>query len=319
MSLKEKRNYYKPFEYPWAFEYYKAQRKMDWHIEEVPIQDDLKDYNNKLNEDEKRLIRQIFRFFTQADCDVSGGYCDHSIPTFKPPEVRMMMSAFAAMEANHIEAYSVMLDTLGLPESEYAMFSKIESMAEKHDYLNNFTMNTDHNIAKTLAVYHGFAEGVQLFSSFAILLNFPRFNKMKNMGQIVTWSIRDESLHVEGMTKLFKEFVEENPHVWNDNLKSEVYSAAERIVQLEDAFIDTCFSSTQIEGITAHEIKQYIRYIAGRRLKAMGFKNIFDVITNPCPWIDAQLSGVEHVNFFENRPTEYAKSSSAGNWEDIFE
>lgn len=315
--LTEKRDYYKPFEYPWAYKFYKDQKKMEWHPEEVPLIDDLKDYNS-LHPDEQKLIRQIFRFFTQADCDVSGGYCDHSIPQFKPPEIRMMLTAFASMEGTHIDAYSLLLETLGLPETEYQMFSNIASMAEKHDYLNNFSMTNPHNTAKTLAVYHGFAEGVQLFSSFAILLNFPRFNKMKNMGQIVTWSIRDESLHVEGMTKLFRAFVEEHPEVWSDNLKSEVYSAAERIIELEDAFIDTCFSNVSIEGLTPEDVKGYIRYIAGKRLKALGFKNIFGVEENNLPWIDSMTGGVEHTNFFENRPTEYSKASTIGNWEDIF-
>ena len=317
MSLLEPRNYYKPFDYPWAYEYFKLQKQMEWLPEEVPLADDLKDYHNVLNDNERRLIRQLFRFFTQGDCDVAGGYCDNSIPTFKPPEIRMMMSAFASIEAVHIDAYSKLNETLGLPDSEYKMFSSIESMAAKHDYLNNFSMDTPHNIAKTLAVYHGFAEGVQLFSSFAILLNFPRHNKMKNMGQIITWSIRDESLHVEGMSRLFLEYIRENPHLWNDNLKYEVYCAAERIIQLEDAFIDTCFAEVELENLTPEEVKRHIRYIAGIRLNGMGFKDIFGVPETPLTWFDSMAGAIEHVNFFENRSTQYAKASTEGNWEDI--
>ena len=230
----------------------------------------------------------------------------------------MMLSAFASMEAVHQEAYALLLDTLGYDEAEYKMFSEIQAMADKHDYLTNFNMENPFEMAKTLAVYSGFTEGVQLFSSFAILLNFPRHNLMKGMGQIVTWSIRDESLHVESMSNLFKTFIRENPLEWNDKLKYEIYCAGERVVELEDAFIDTCFENAEIPELTGEEVKAYIRYIADRRLLGLGLKNIFHSDENPLPWLDYMLSGVEHTNFFENRATEYAKSSTSGNWKDIF-
>lgn len=315
--LTEERYYYKPFQYPWAYEFYVAQQKMHWLPEEVTMADDIKDYNQKLTEDERKLITQIFRFFTQADVDVAGGYCKHYLPNFKAPEIRMMMSIFAAMEANHIDAYSKLIETLGLPDDGYQMFMKYKAMTDKHEYLENFSMDNPEEMAKSLAVYSGFTEGVQLFSSFAVLLNFPRHNKLKNMGQIVSWSIRDENLHVEGMTKLFRTFIEENPELWTDKLKSNLYSIAERIVELEDAFIDTVFENVELEGLTADEVKGYIRFIAGRRLNQLGLKNIFYVTVNPIPWVDAMINAVEHTNFFENRPTEYSKAATTGNWDDV--
>ena len=317
-NLLEQRNYYKPFNYPWAFEAYKMQQQMHWMPEEVNLADDLKDFREKLSEGNKKLLTQIFRFFTQADVDVAAGYANHYLPTFKQPEVRMMLSAFASTEAIHQEAYALLLDTLGYDEREYRMFAQIQAMADKHDYLTNFNMENPFEMAKTLAVYSGFTEGVQLFSSFAILLNFPRHNLMKGMGQIVTWSIRDESLHVESMSNLFKTFIRENPLEWNDKLKYEIYCAGERVVELEDAFIDTCFENAEIPELTAEEVKAYIRYIADRRLLGLGLKGIFHSDENPLPWLDYMLNGVEHTNFFENRATEYAKSSTSGNWKDIF-
>ena len=316
--LTETREYYKPFQYPWAYEFYKAQQKMHWAPEEVPLADDIKDYNQKLTPENRKLITQIFRFFTQGDIDVAGGYCQHYLPTFKAPEVRMMMSSFAGMEAVHIDAYSLLIETLGLSDEEYKMFNNYKAMRDKHEYLDKFSMDTPADIAKSLAVYSGFTEGVQLFSSFAILLNFPRHNLMKNMGQIVSWSVRDEALHVEGMTRLFRTYIEENPDLWTDALKSSLYSIAERIVELEDAFIDTCFEGASVPGLVPNDVKMYIRYITGRRLGQLGLKNIFKIEENPLPWIDAMINAVEHTNFFENRPTEYAKASTTGNWEDIF-
>lgn len=316
--LTEERNFYKPFSYPWAYDNYKLQQKMHWSPEEVPLSEDIKDYRNVLNEVERTVITQIFRFFTQADCDVAGGYCQHYLPTFKAPEVRMMLSAFASMESVHIDAYSQLIETLGLPESEYKMFSNYKAMKDKHEYLERFTMDTPADIAKSLAVYSAFTEGVQLFSSFVILLNFPRNNMMKNMGQIISWSVRDENLHVEGLTKLFRTYIEENPDLWTDSLKSSIYSIAERIIQLEDAFIDTVFEAGDLKNLTAEDVKVYIRFIAGRRLAQIGLKNIFKVEENNLPWVDAMINGVEHTNFFENRPTEYAKAATAGNWDDVF-
>ena len=317
-NLLEERDYYKPFNYPWAFEMYKKQQQMHWMPEEVPLQDDIKDYKEKLTPENRALVDNIFRFFTQADVDVCCGYAKHYLPTFKQPEVRMMLVSFAAMEAVHQEAYSLLLETLGKSEDEYQMFTEIQAMSDKHDYLTDFNMRDKHEMAKTMAVYSGFTEGVQLFSSFAILLNFPRHNLMKGMGQIVTWSIRDETLHVEGMSKLFRTFISERPHLWTDKLKYEVYCAAERVVELEDNFIDVCFEDADIEGLTADEVKEYIRYIADRRLLGLGMKAIFHSTENPLPWLDQQINAVEHANFFENRATEYAKASTQGNWQDIF-
>ena len=318
MGLLEERAYYKPFNYPWAFEAYKTQQQMHWLPEEVTLADDLKDFREKLTPDNRRLLTNIFRFFTQADVDVANGYATHYLPTFKQPEVRMMLSAFANMEAVHQEAYCLLLETLEYDESEYQKFTEIQSMYEKHEYLSNFGTESLLDLAKTIAVYSAFTEGVQLFSSFAILLNYSRHNYMKGMGQIVTWSIRDETLHVESMSRLFKELIRENPELWNDELKYEIYCAAERTVELEDAFIDTCFESAKILNLSSEEVKEYIRYIADRRLLGIGMKAIFKSSKNPLPWLDYILNGVEHTNFFENRATEYARASTTGNWKDIF-
>ena len=316
--LLTERHYYKPFNYPWAFEAYKTQQHMHWLPDEVNLADDLKDFRERLTPDNRQLLTNIFRFFTQADVDVAEGYATHYLPTFKQPEVRMMLSAFANMEAVHQEAYSLLLETLGYDDSEYQKFTQIQSMYEKHEYLSDFGAGSLVDLAKTMAVYSAFTEGVQLFSSFAILLNYSRHNFMKGMGQIVTWSIRDETLHVESMSRLFKELIRENPELWTDELKYEIYCAAERTVELEDAFIDTCFESAEILNLSSEEVKEYIRYIADRRLLGLGMKAIFKSSKNPLPWLDYILNGVEHTNFFENRATEYARASTTGNWKDIF-
>lgn len=320
MTVLDSRKTYKPFHYPWAYEAYKAQQSMHWLPEEVPLREDVRDWNYNLNEDEKNLLTQIFRFFTQADVAVAEGYLHKYIPLFgHHPELAMMMSSFAAMEANHIDSYSLLLETVGMPQSEYSIFMEYEEMANKYDYLQDTTLdpNKKEDIARGLAIYSAFTEGLQLFSSFIILLNFSRFNKMKGMGQIVTWSIRDESLHVQSMIKLYHEFTREFPEIWTDKFKATIYQACRDIVELEDAFIDLAFDESEIEGVTAEEVKQYIRYIADRRLLQLGLKPNYEVKDNPIPWVDSLLNGVEHTNFFENRATEYSKGLVKG-WDEVW-
>ena len=317
MSLLSTRSFYKTFEFPWMFDYYVQQNQMHWFPEDVPLHNDVKDWQ-ELHEVEKNLLIQIFRLFTQSDVDVGSGYIDKYMRIFKMPEARMMMSSFANMEGIHQHAYSLLLDTVGMPETEYKAFADYEAMADKHDYINNIkvTANNKESIAKALAVYSGFTEGLQLFSSFVILLNFPRFGKMKGMGQIITYSIRDESLHVEAMTKLFREFIQENIELWTDDFKKEIYQACRDMVALEDRFLDLVFDQGDIEGLTKKEMRQYIRYIADRRLLQLGLKTNYDVNENPLPWLDSVM-GVEHQNFFEGRATAYMKAGLRGNVEGI--
>jgi len=317
MSLLSTRSFYKPFEFPWMFDYYVQQNQMHWFPEDVPLHNDVKDWQD-LHEVEKNLLIQIFRLFTQSDVDVGSGYIDKYMRIFKMPEARMMMSSFANMEGIHQHAYSLLLDTVGMPETEYKAFADYEAMADKHEYINNIkvTASNKESIAKALAVYSGFTEGLQLFSSFVILLNFPRFGKMKGMGQIITYSIRDESLHVEAMTKLFREFIQENIELWTDDFKKEIYQACRDMVALEDRFLDLVFDQGDIEGLTKKEMRQYIRYIADRRLLQLGLKTNYDVNENPLPWLDSVM-GVEHQNFFEGRATAYMKAGLRGNVEGI--
>ncbi|MBL0319056.1 MAG: ribonucleotide-diphosphate reductase subunit beta [Alphaproteobacteria bacterium] len=318
MSLLDAKPIYKPFSYPWAYEAWETQQKIHWLPEEVALADDVKDWNHKLTPGEQNLLSQIFRFFTQSDIEVNNCYMKHYSRIFKPTEIQMMLAAFSNMETIHIAAYSYLLDTIGMPEAEYQAFLRYKEMKDKYDYMQSFNMNSKRDIAITLAVFGGFTEGLQLFASFAILLNFPRFNKMKGMGQIVTWSVRDESLHTNSIIRLFKTFVLENPEIWDDALRQDLYNACETIVHHEDSFIDLAFEMGDVHGLSADEVKQYIRYIGDRRLLQLGLNPLFGVKENPLPWLDEILNGVEHTNFFENRVTEYSKAATRGSWDEVF-
>ena len=323
LTVCDAKGYYKPFKYPWAFEAYKIQNQMHWLPDEVPLHDDVKDWKLKLSEAERNLLTQLFRFFTTGDVDVGQAYIDKYMPIFRNEEIRMMLSAITAMESTHAHAYSLLLDTVGMPEVEYQAFKQYAEMAAKHDYVAHFNVGSEADVAKSLAVVSAFTEGLQLFSTFAILMNFARGDlsrgaRMKGMTQIVTWSIRDESLHVESLMKLFHAYIEERPHLWTPALKNEIGAICATMVDLEDSFIDLAFQQGGIDGLTPDEVKSYIRFIADRRMQGLGLDAPYQVQKNPLPWLDHILNGVEHANFFENRATEYAKGAWTGSWADVW-
>ncbi len=304
---------YKPFRYPWAYDFWQKQQQVHWMPEEVPLGEDIKDWSVNLTEIEKNLLTQIFRFFTQSDIEVGANYMENYMPLFKPVEVRMMLASFSNMETIHIAAYALLLETIGMPDSEFSAFMEYEEMSAKHDYLGKFGVETEKDILTSMAVFGGFTEGLQLFASFAMLMNFPRLNKMKGMGQIVTWSIRDESLHCEGMIKLFHSFAAETGALTKD-VADDIIDCCQTVVKLEDKFIDLAFEMGPVEGMTSEDIKQYIRYIADWRLGQLGLPKIYGIEEHPLPWLTEITNGVEHANFFEARATEYAKGATVGSW-----
>lgn len=319
-KITDTRDSFKPFNYPWAYDSWLKHEQSHWLHTEVPMLEDVNDWKKKLNQNEKDFLTHIFRFFTQGDIDVAGGYVKNYLPYFPQPEIRMMLLGFAAREALHIAAYSHLIETLGLPDTTYNQFLEYEAMRDKHEYVLNLSgqNTTKENTATHIAVFSAFTEGMQLFSSFIMLLNFPRTGKMRGMGQIVTWSIVDETQHCEAMIKLFRTYIEENKEIWNDELKGKIYTIAEKMVELEDKFIDLSFDTGAIEGLSSNDVKEYIRYIADRRLISMGLKGIFKRKKNPLPWVEEMINAPIHTNFFENKATDYAKAAHTGNWGDVW-
>ena len=320
LKLTDLRSYYKPFNYPWAYEAWLKHEQSHWLHTEVPMLEDVKDWKKRLSNEEKQFLTHIFRFFTQGDIDVAGGYVGNYLPHFPQPEVRMMLLGFSAREALHVAAYSHLIETLGMPETTYNEFLAYQEMRDKHDYIltRSNEKSTPESVAENIALFSAFTEGMQLFSSFIMLLNFPRHGKMKGMGQIITWSIVDETIHAESMIKLFRTYIEENKEIWNDELKSSIYTIAEKMVQLEDKFIDLAFSMGPMDDLSDSDVKHYIRYIADRRLISLGLKGVFKVKKNPLPWVEEMINAPTHTNFFENRATDYAKGTLSGTWEDVW-
>lgn len=308
---------YKPFRYPWSYELWKKQQQVHWMVEEVSLGDDIKEWQTVLTASERNLLTQIFRLFTKSDIEVADNYMERLARIFKPTEIKMMLAANANMETVHIDAYSMLLETIGMPEAEYEAFADIAEMKAKTDHWDTFSVDTPEDTLHTLAMFGAFAEGLQLFAMFAMLMNFPRFNKMKGMGQIVSWSVRDESLHCEGIIKLYHAYARETGAL-TPEVKARITSTCRKVVEMEDAFIDRAMEMGEVEGMTALDIKNYVRFIADWRLRQLGLPAIYGVTEHPLPWLQPLLSGVEHANFFETRPTEYSKASATGDWNAVF-
>jgi ribonucleoside-diphosphate reductase beta chain len=312
--------------YGWAYEFWKRQQQTHWMGEEVPLGADLKDWaSSRVSEAERSLLTQIFRFFTQSDVEVGDNYLKRYIPIFQPLSVQMMMAAFTNMETVHIDAYALLLKTLGMPKTEFEAFRDYSEMRAKADYMHTFGVDTVSDVARTLAMFGAFTEGMALFASFAMLLNFPRHNKMNGMGQIVSWSVRDESLHCEGVIKLFHEWHRETGAV-TKAVQDDIIDVAKTMVNLERNFVDLAFGLGTIEGMRAEEIHAYVRYVADWRLTQLRLPTVFGYFErtessyeqrkpHPLPWLVEILNGVEHANFFEQRATEYSKGASRGSWD----
>lgn len=310
MSILKPRVEYKPFEYPKAYEYWELQQQSHWLHHEVQMNSDVNDWKVNLNNSEKNVIGNVLKGFTQSEVFIEDYWSNKVASWFKKPEIQMMANTFAAFETIHIASYSYLNDTLGL--DDYSAFLQEETTKAKIDRLMVKKGKTKKDIALSLAVFSAFNEGVNLFSSFAILMSFSKRNLLKGMGQIIAFSIKDESLHSNAGCWLFNEFIKENPEIMNNDFKKEIYNAARFTVQLEDNFIDKCFELGNIEGITVSQIKNYIRFRTNQKLQEIGlqpnWKNIDSKLLQEMEWFNVLASGEELQDFFSGRVSSYSKS-----------
>ena len=321
-----KNPFYKPFRYPWAIENWEKQQSFFWLPEEISLDRDRKDFFH-LTEHEKHVIVQILRFFTQTDIEVASLYVDYYIPFFKATEIRMMLVSFANMETIHIHAYQMLITTLGLPEVEFSLFMSYEEMKAKYDYMQNFTTSTNEEIAANLAIVSGLLEGAVLFGSFVILLHFsknrPAGYVMNGVGNVVAFSMRDETLHCLSIIQLYHVYVEEqmkeNKNNFDIQKVHDKFIENLHIIMINEInFINLCFKDGDLPGLKAEEVINYIKFIFNRRCQQLGVPIQFPEITfNPLPWVEEAI-GISVTNFFNGTPSDYTKSSGIQNWDDVY-
>jgi ribonucleoside-diphosphate reductase beta chain len=311
MGLMTARPTYAPFEYPKAYEYWELQQQSHWLHTEISMASDINDWKLVLSDAEKNIIGHILKGFTQSEIFIQEYWGQMVGKWFKKPEVQMMAATFSAFESIHAVSYAYLNQSLGLEDFE--AFLHEPTAKAMIDRLISTKGKSKEEIARSLAIFSAFNEGVNLFSSFAILLNPSRFNKMKGLGQIIAFSIKDESLHSDAGCWLFRTFVSEYPDVFNDELKKSIYEAAKLTVELEDAFIAKAFSIGTMEGITEHDLKNFIRHRANTKLNDLGLKKIWKNVDKQAlermAWFDIMSAGVSHADFFAQRVTDYSRGS----------
>lgn len=303
---------YKPFQFPSMVKRAEDHESLHWVEAEIDLGNDIIQWSDgTLSQAEKAHVTQILRLFTQTDVQVGQNYCDFFIPKFKNNEIRQMLMSFAAREGIHQRAYALLNDTLGFPDSEYETFLQYKEMVSKIQFAQLGDTETPSGLALTVA-RSVMLEGISLFGSFIMLLNYQRFGKLLGTSKIAEWSLRDETQHAEGMTDLFQELCKANPEIVDDEFKRSIYSDVRNVVYLEDKFIDLVYSGGEVEGLSACEVKEYVRYVADERLKGLGMKPQYNV-DNPLPWLASVLSEGQ-TNFFEQRVSEYSAGGMSGDW-----
>lgn len=319
MSLLDTRLVYSPFEYPEAYEYWSRQQQAHWLHTEISMASDINDWKLKLTDSERHVIGAVLKGFTQAEILIEDYWSAKVSRWFKKPEIQMMANAFASFESIHAVSYAYLNQSLGL--EDYKAFLHDPSAKAKIDRLMEIRGKSKEDIARSLAVFSAFNEGVSLFSSFAILMSFSQRNLLKGVGQIIEFSIRDESLHSESGCWLFRTFVKEYPEVWNSGLENDIYDAARLTIKLEDAFVDKAFELGEVEGVSSFDLKNYLRMRTNTKLGDLGllplWKNIDTESLRRMNWFDFFSRGLQHSDFFASRVTSYSKGTV--NWDNIFE
>lgn len=316
MGLLDRSTVYKPFQYAWAVDFAVAHEQSHWHEGEVELQGDIDQWSRGIvNVAEKRHITENQKLFTQSDVSVGTNYLEYYIPYFKNNEIRAGLATIANREFVHQRAYALLNDTLGFDDSDYSLFLENKDMKAKVEFMGNVNTHSQTSAAYAIA-QSVINEGVGLYSAFAMLLNFQRVGKMLGMCKVVEWSIKDEAMHASFMIKLFREFCEEHPRIVNDDFKKNIYNMFRVEVALEDKIIDNAYpDGKEINGVGPKDIKQYIRFLADRRLIQLGLNSNWHVRENPIPWINHIIGGDSHQNFFEGRVADYTAKPMTGNWE----
>ena len=316
-KLTEPRHFYKPFEYQQAFDFYKNQHRVHWLVDEIPLASDLNDWKQNLTESEKNLIGNILKSFAQTEVHVNDYWSSKISQWFPKPEIVAMAGSFGAFEAIHAEAYARLNDELGL--DDFQAFMEDEASRNKIERLLETPSETIQEKALALAIFSAFTEGVNLFSSFAILMSFQLRNLLKGTGNIVEWSVRDESLHSQAGCWLFRTLMQESPELDTVEMRNNVTEACNLSVKLEFDFIDKAFEMGEIEGLNKDQLKNFIKARANDKMKELGYNPVYNdidpALLKQMEWFGHLTSGKTHQDFFANRVTDYSKST--GDWSDL--
>ena len=321
---------FKPFEFPVYYtEGWLKQAQAFWLHTEISMQGDVKDWNENLTKEEKHLVGNILLGFAQTECAVSDYWTGMVTKWFPKHEIRQMAMMFGSQETIHATAYSYLNETLGL--DDFSAFLHEPAVAEKFELLTQTSadwtpedLNTNpkarQEVGKSLAIFSAFAEGVSLYSSFAVLYSFQMRNLLKGIGQQMKWSVRDESLHSKMGCQLFRHMCEEYPEL-KEEAKQSIEEASKLIMDLEFAFIDKMFALGDLENLKKEDLKQFIIQRINEKLVELGYESIYEYNKKKAEnleWFYHLTGGHTHTDFFAIRPTDYSKANEGEDWGDLF-
>jgi ribonucleoside-diphosphate reductase beta chain len=322
MGLFDERIAYKPFDYP---EYYTEgwlkQAQAFWLHTEIPMSGDVKDWNESLTVKEKHLVGNILLGFAQTECAVSDYWTQKVVSWFPKHEIQQMAMMFGSQETVHAVAYSYLNETLKL--EDYEAFLHEPATADRFDNLVAYDGKDRVGIGKSLAVFSAFAEGVSLYSAFAVLYSFQLRNLLKGIGQQMKWSVRDESLHSRMGCQLFRHMCEEDKSLLED-CRDDIVDAAKIMVELEEKYIDKMFEMGDIDGIKSYDLKQFIRKRTNEKLQELGYVDLGSYFSydeeaaSNLDWFYHLTGGHTHTDFFAIRSTDYSKANEGEDFEDVW-
>ena len=322
MGLFDLRVAYKPFEYPdYYTEGWLKQAQAFWLHTEIPMSGDVKDWNENMTKEEKHLVGNILLGFAQTECAVSDYWTQKVVSWFPKHEIQQMAMMFGSQETVHAVAYSYLNETLKL--EDYEAFLHEPATADRFDNLVAYDGNSTVGIGTSLAVFSAFAEGVSLYSAFAVLYSFQLRNLLKGIGQQMKWSVRDESLHSRMGCQLFRHMCEEDGTLLAD-CRDDVTSAATTMVKLEEDYIDKMFEMGDIEGIASYDLKQFIRKRTNEKLVELGYIDLGSYFSydekgaGNLDWFYHLTGGHTHTDFFAVRSTDYSKANEGEDFEDVW-
>ncbi|WP_339045023.1 ribonucleotide-diphosphate reductase subunit beta [Candidatus Zinderia endosymbiont of Aphrophora alni] len=312
-----------PFKYKWAWQKYLQSCSNHWMPNEINMQKDIEQWKNPtfLSKDERHLIKRNLGFFVTADSLAANNIVLGTYRHITAPECRQYLLRQAFEESVHTHAYQYIVESLGLDELEiFNSYHEIKSIKEKDEFLipfidtltnpkfNTGTIKNDKNLLKSLIIFACIMEGLFFYIGFAQILALGRQNKMPATSEQYQYILRDESMHCNFGIDLINTIKIENPHLWTKKFKKEIKLLFLKAVKLEDKYADDTMPRG-ILGINSETFKNYLRYIANRRLKQIGIEKMFNQIINPFPWISETIDLKKSKNFFETRNIEYQTSN----------
>ncbi len=310
-----------PLKYEWAYDLYKKMKANHWEPEDIPMHKDIAQWkSNDITDIERWIIRMAVGYFSAAEGIVGDNIIHVVRELVTASELKLVLGRHAHEENIHADSLLYMISSLGIDPYECeAMFVDIETIKKKNKFVTEVSdqlrrdldMTLPENkklLAKNMFVFGQVMEGTQFYSLFGMILALYRQGKFPGIGQMIRYTMRDESNHIELFRMLILELIRENPEIWDDDLKNSFIELMQKGVELETEFINDCLPLPAV-GLKREEFIEYIKYVADRRLVGVGLEPIY-FANNTLPWLSELMDIRKEQNFFEGRVTEYRKASS---------